>query len=97
MTTFGKLGEWLAKALPPPGGIDCRSVLAQLYEYIDGELDEQTITRIRKHLKLCKKCYPRYDFERAFLHFLSDHGRTSASPELRRKIFARLLEEEFEG
>lgn len=97
MTVFGRLGEWLAKAMPPPGGIDCRDVLEQLYEYIDGELDEETVRKIRKHLKLCKKCYPRYDFERAFVNFLRDHGRICAPPELRRKIFATLLEEDGAG
>jgi len=97
MTAFGKLGEWLMKAKPPPGGIDCRGVMEQLYEYIDGELDDEMVERIRRHLKLCKRCYPRYDFEQAFLHFLSDHGRASAPPALRRKIFASLLEEEAEG
>lgn len=97
MTVFGKLGEWLEKAMPPPGGIDCRDVMEKLYEYIDGELDEQTVKKIRRHLKLCKKCYPRYDFERAFLAFLKEHGRLKAPPELRRSIFARLLEEDGEG
>jgi anti-sigma factor (TIGR02949 family) len=97
MTAFGKLGDWLMKAMPPPGGIDCEGVMQQLYEYIDGELDEETVEKIRKHLKLCKECYPHYDFERAFLSFLSDHGRTGAPPELRRKIFASLLQEESEG
>ena len=94
MTAFGKLGDWLMKAMPPPGGIDCKSVMEQLYEYIDGELDAEAVKRVQKHLKLCKKCYPHYDFERAFLKFLSDHGRASAPPELRRKIFASLLQEE---
>ena len=97
MTAFGKLGEWLMKVKLPPGGVDCRGVMEQLYEYIDGELDDEMVERIRRHLKLCKRCYPRYDFERAFLHFLSDHGRASAPPELRRRIFASLLEEEAEG
>jgi len=97
MTAFGRLGEWLGRVMPSPGGIDCRSVMAQLYEYIDGELDEETVKRIRRHLELCKRCYPRYNFERAFLHFLSDRGRISAPPELRREIFAKLLDEESGG
>jgi anti-sigma factor (TIGR02949 family) len=96
MTAFGRLGEWLMKVMPPPGGIDCGGVMKQLYEYIDDELDEATIERIRKHLKLCKKCYPRYNFEKAFLDFLTDHGQAGAPPELKRKIFASLLEEECE-
>jgi anti-sigma factor (TIGR02949 family) len=84
----------MMKAMPPPGGIDCGGVMAQLYEYIDGELDEQTVERIRKHLAKCKRCYPRYDFEQAFLRFLEDQGHVEAPPELRRRVFASILEEE---
>ncbi len=78
-----------------PGDIDCDAVAAQLYEYIDGELDdEQTVEKIRRHLDLCKLCFPRYDFEKAFLRYISEHGRTSAPPELKRRIFQAILEEE---
>lgn len=97
MKGFRKLGEWMGKAMPPPGGIDCGGVMERLYEYIDGELDEATIEKIRKHLSVCQRCYPRYDFEKAFLRFLEDHGRTSAPPELRRRIFATILQEESES
>ncbi len=93
MTGFIK--DWMERVMPAPGGIDCGRVMAQLYEYIDGEIeDEETVGKIRKHLELCQKCYPKYNFERAFLRFISDQGRTSAPPELRRKIFHSLLEEE---
>lgn len=84
------------KMMPPPGGIDCGGVMAQLYEYIDEELDEETVEKIRQHLAVCKRCYPRYDFEAAFLRFLGEQGRTPVPPELRSKIFATLLEEESE-
>jgi anti-sigma factor (TIGR02949 family) len=87
----------MGKAMPPPGGIDCGGVMDQLYEYIDEELDEETIEKIRKHLAVCKRCYPRYNFEQAFLRFLGEQGRTAAPPELRRKIFASILREEREG
>lgn len=78
----------------PPGGIDCGGVMSQLYEYIDGELDEEMIARIRRHLEVCKRCYPRYAFEKAFLRFLSEQGRVEVPPELRRRIFQSILEEE---
>lgn len=78
-----------------PIAIDCGGVMERLYEYIDGELDDDKLVEaIRQHLDMCKACFPRYDFERAFLRFISDKGANSAPPELRRKIFARLLEEE---
>lgn len=89
------LKGWFGKGGSPPGGIDCEQVMAQLYEYIDDELhDPETIVRIREHLRLCKKCYPRYHFERAFLEFLAEQARNPAPPELRHKVFQRILEEE---
>ncbi len=96
MTAFWKVGGWMSKAMPPPGGIDCGGVMQQLYEYIDEELDEETVKKIRQHLEKCQRCYPRYNFEKAFLRFLGDQGRVAAPPELRRKIFAGILAEESE-
>lgn len=91
----GFIRYMLEKLRRKPGGIDCASVLAQLYEYLDAELDDPgTVEKIRAHLDKCRKCYPRYNFEKAFLRFVSDRGHTSAPPELRRKIFQTLLEEE---
>ncbi len=98
MTPFWRLGGRKGKAgMTPPGEIDCVGVVEQLYEYIDEELDEETVEKIRAHLELCKKCYPHYNFEKAFLRFLSERGRVGAPPELKRKIFQRILEEESHG
>lgn len=98
MMAFWRLGRRKGGASKtPPGGIDCAGVVARLYEYIDEELDEETVWKIRGHLELCKKCYPHYDFEKAFLRFLSEHGRVEAPPELKRKIFQCILEEESQG
>lgn len=79
----------------PADRIDCQQVMAQLYEYIDRELhDPQVMEQIRRHLQLCKKCYPRYHFEKAFLEFLAEQARNPAPPDLRQKVFQRILEEE---
>lgn len=78
----------------PPGGIDCGSVMQLLYEYLDDELDAEMVERIREHLELCKRCYPHYAFEKAFLRFLSEHGRVETPPRLRRRVFQSILEEE---
>ncbi|UCC83158.1 MAG: zf-HC2 domain-containing protein [Gemmatimonadota bacterium] len=91
----GFIRDIMEKMMPQPGGIDCGGVMAQLYEYLDGELDDPALQeKIRAHLEKCRRCYPRYNFEKAFLRFVSDRGHTSAPPELRRKIFQTLLEEE---
>jgi anti-sigma factor (TIGR02949 family) len=97
MSAFWKLGRRSGR-YTPPGGISCGDVVAQLYEYIDEELeDAETVQKIREHLELCKRCYPHYDFERAFLRFLAEQGRACAPPELKRNIFERILEEESRG
>jgi mycothiol system anti-sigma-R factor len=91
----GFIRDMMDKMMPQPGGIDCGGVMAKLYEYLDGELDDPALReKIRAHLEKCRRCYPRYNFEKAFLRFVSDQGHTSAPPELRRKIFQALLEEE---
>lgn len=77
-----------------PGGIDCGGVMQQLYEYLDGELDAEMVERIREHLEVCKRCYPHYSFEKAFLRFISEHARVETPPRLRRKVFQSILEEE---
>jgi anti-sigma factor (TIGR02949 family) len=78
----------------PPGGIDCGEVMEQLYEYLDGELDAERVERIRAHLEVCKRCYPRYAFEKAFLRFLAENGRAETPPRLRRAVFQAILEQE---
>ena len=81
--------------MKPPGGIDCDEVMAQLYEYIDGELDNpQQVEAIREHLRLCKNCFPQYEFESAFLRFIAERGGAEAPAGFRRRIFQRLLEQE---
>lgn len=94
MMGFGILRRLFGKAMGPPGGIDCGEVMVRLYEYLDEELDSDTVGKIQKHLELCQRCYPRFDFEKAFLRFLTEQGRVTTPPELRKRIFASLLEEE---
>lgn len=41
---------------------DCGDAVERLYEYLDGELDTATVTRIEVHLKRCSPCLETYDF-----------------------------------
>jgi anti-sigma factor (TIGR02949 family) len=78
-----------------PAPIDCAEVMERLYEYIDGELDApDLVERIRAHLEACERCYPHYRFEKAFLRFLAEQRVRGVPPELRRRVFERILEEE---
>ena len=58
--------------------LDCHDVMRQLWDYLDGELTPGRMEAIRAHLAICKRCYPQYEFERAFLdavaHAQPDHS-----------------------
>lgn len=73
--------------------LSCSEALEQLWALIDCELDEATSARVREHLERCRSCYPQYDFDRAYRELLRMQCREQAPPELRRKIFMRLLGE----
>jgi mycothiol system anti-sigma-R factor len=72
----------------------CREAIAQLWAYIDQELDAPTAEQVRQHLDRCSHCFPQYDFQRAFCEFVASQCSQQAPPELRRRIFMQLLEEE---
>lgn len=75
----------------PKGGVDCRVVLEQLWEFLDEELAPDRVAAIRTHLELCAKCYPDYDFEKAFLQAVSECQYTRcASHKLRDKVMSAL-------
>jgi anti-sigma factor (TIGR02949 family) len=73
------------------GPLDCKAVIEQLWEYLDGELGEERTLLIRQHLALCSHCYPQYDFEKAFLDALADCRCTQCAPhELRGRVLDAL-------
>lgn len=77
------------------GMMRCEDALARLMEFIDGELPPQEEAAVKKHLDVCSRCYPRYDFQRAYREFTrrlrdSEH----APPTLRRRLFQKILEQE---
>lgn len=73
--------------------ISCSDALEQLWALIDCELDSAGAERVREHIERCRHCYPQYDFDRAYRELLRMQCREKAPPELRRRIFMRLLEE----
>lgn len=74
--------------------IPCGEVMARLWEYIDGELSERSEAEVQKHLDLCQRCFPHYDFQRAYVEFMRQLARRSTPSGLRRRIFRQLLAEE---
>jgi mycothiol system anti-sigma-R factor len=74
----------------------CREILAELWAFIDQEMDAATQDQLQQHLDRCQHCFPQYDFQRAFRAFIAKKCTHAAPPELRRKVFMQLLSEEGE-
>lgn len=74
--------------------LSCEDVMDRLWEYLDGELDPETAGKVEKHLEVCQRCFPQYDFRRAFKELLSHSGEGTVPPQLQRRVFEALLEED---
>ena len=79
----------MTQASPMP----CAEVARRLWEYLDSELDPDTTARVWDHLRQCQKCFPRYNFHRAFQRLLRRQDGAQAPPALRRRVFLALLRE----
>lgn len=74
--------------------IPCDQVIAQLWQYLDAELDVLRSEQVRRHLEVCDRCFPEYDFRRAYLTFMRRCSEERVPPALRRRIFEVILAEE---
>lgn len=74
--------------------LSCEDALERLWAYIDGELSEADAKGVASHLDACKGCFPQYDFRKAFCAFLRQHAQKPVPPNLRRRVFMALLEED---
>lgn len=77
--------------------LSCPEVLDRLFEYLDGELESATAGQVRAHLEKCRRCYPRLQFEQAFMEALS-RARAGEEPpsDLRNRVVDVLREEGLE-
>lgn len=77
--------------------ITCREALRVVQEFIDGELEAGSETRIRQHFDMCRRCYPHLGFERAFRDAIRRATADEAAPErLRDRVAALIAEAESE-
>jgi len=75
---------------------DCDDALAELYLFLDGELDEATRGRIEAHLRQCSPCLEAFDFEAELRRIVADRCRDRVPDQLRARIQA-LLDGEVAG
>ncbi len=70
--------------------MDCRKAAQYLYEYVDRELDGQTMAEVEAHLKICSHCFDAFDMEFKIKELVRQ--RAAASPQAE-GLKARILTE----
>lgn len=74
---------------------DCRSSLAELYGFLDGELDAERRALIREHLDRCHGCVEAYGFETELRAVVSSCCKqTQLPPGLKERVARALRGEE---
>jgi mycothiol system anti-sigma-R factor len=68
--------------------LSCEDVIGKLLEYLDRELDPAAQRDVEHHLKTCRACFSRAEFERRLRARVAEAGETKAPESLRRRIRA---------
>lgn len=77
--------------------IPCDQVIIKLWDYLDGELGSETSAAMEAHLDACARCFPEFDFQRAYKEFVRETRFGSVPPELRRSVFETILNDDAEA
>ena len=67
---------------------NCDDALAELYGYLDGELNDVVVAKVEEHLQHCSPCLEAFDFEAELRRVVSIKCRDKMPDEMRAKIFA---------
>jgi anti-sigma factor (TIGR02949 family) len=70
----------------PDREMSCEEVLKHLIVYLDREIDAHVAAEIEWHLKECRGCFSRAEFEGKLKSYLRDAGSISAPGRLRARI-----------
>lgn len=67
--------------------LTCEEIFRRLDDYLDRELSEEEMRRVKEHLDSCAQCASEHDFERAMLDQVRDKLHRIGTPEdLRRRV-----------
>lgn len=71
--------------------MNCKDALRLLYDVIDKEADQLDAAEVEKHLKNCRHCMRRYEFEQMFRTFVTEKGHNYCdNSDLRHRILAKM-------
>lgn len=74
-----------------PHEVPCTEVLALVYSYIDGEMEDSSSGQIRQHLHECGPCLREYGLEELVKRLVHNcYGQEETPGELRTKVLTRI-------
>ncbi len=68
--------------------ISCSDAVRQLWEYLDGAVDEADRDAIEEHLSVCKRCCGEAEFADELRNFLASQGYEELPPATRERLSA---------
>jgi anti-sigma factor (TIGR02949 family) len=72
-------------------GTDCSEALLRVYEYLDGEMGERDVAKIKTHLDECTACLKQYHLDEALKAVIKRSCANESAPvELRATILQRI-------
>lgn len=74
------------------GGVNCDEWFEKLYQILDRDLDQDVWHQVEEHMKRCRPCWDRYEFERRLKERLQKSCCREASTESLRIRIKALLE-----
>lgn len=72
--------------------IDCRQIIAQLSDYLDGEISPETRQIVETHLAKCHRCSLVYSTTRRTLSIVTESGVFAIPVAVGTRLHARLKE-----
>ncbi|HEX2809354.1 MAG TPA: mycothiol system anti-sigma-R factor [Kineosporiaceae bacterium] len=76
-----------------PHQTPCTEVLDEVYQYLDGELDEHAVGKIRQHLAECGPCLAEYKLDIALKALIRRScGGDCAPVDLRNRIMVQITQ-----
>ena len=74
-------------------GQDCADAIEKVYLYLDGEIEDEDCSELRRHIEECAPCLREYGLEQQFKALVARScGCEPTPPELREKLLVKLRE-----
>jgi len=70
--------------------ISCAEAVRELWNYLDGLVDESERAAVEAHLSVCRRCCGELEFAEELRGFLARHADAELPPDVRARLSATL-------